>query len=78
MVGGVQAVTWTDVKQMVVIVAGVLAAVVMLIVGLPDHIGVGAGAAPRRHRRTAQSDRLPLRLASDLHVLVRPARRVCS
>src|SRR3954452_17879153 len=52
MVGGVQAVTWTDVKQMVVIVAGVLAAVVMLIVGLPDHIGVGralhlAGAAGR-------------------------------
>src|SRR3954447_24219494 len=36
MVGGVQAVTWTDVKQMFVIVAGVLAAVIMLIVGLPD------------------------------------------
>jgi len=52
MVGGVQAVTWTDVKQMVVIVAGVLAAVIMLIVGLPDHIGVGqalhlAGTAGR-------------------------------
>src|SRR3954464_4398804 len=42
MVGGVQAVTWTDVKQMVVIVAGVLAAVIMLILGLPEHIGVGA------------------------------------
>ncbi|MEO7270558.1 MAG: sodium:solute symporter [Vicinamibacterales bacterium] len=42
MVGGVQAVTWTDVKQMFVIVAGVLAAVTMLIVGLPEHIGVGA------------------------------------
>src|SRR3954464_4196334 len=40
MVGGGQAGTWTDVKQMVVIVAGVLAAVIMLIVGLPDHIGV--------------------------------------
>ncbi|MBI4487291.1 MAG: sodium:solute symporter, partial [Acidobacteria bacterium] len=31
--GGVQAVTWTDVKQMVVIVAGVIAAAVTLIVG---------------------------------------------
>ena len=52
MVGGVQAVTWTDVKQMGVIVAGVLAAVWSLIMGLPDHIGVGqalhlAGAAGR-------------------------------
>jgi SSS family transporter len=41
MVGGVQAVTWTDVKQMVVIVAGVVAAVVVLIAGLPGGIGVG-------------------------------------
>ena len=50
MVGGVQAVTWTDVKQMVVIIAGILAAVVMLVVGLPDDVGLGtalhiAGAA---------------------------------
>ena len=37
-VGGVQAVTWTDVKQMAVIVAGVLAAVGMLIAGLPDTV----------------------------------------
>src|SRR6188768_1520209 len=36
MVGGVQAVTWTDVKQMAVIVVGVVAAVVMLIAGLPE------------------------------------------
>ena len=52
MVGGVQAVTWTDVKQMAVIVAGVLAAVIMLIVSLPDRIGLGqalhlAGTAGR-------------------------------
>ncbi len=33
--GGVQAVTWTDVKQMMVIIAGVLAAVIVLIAGLP-------------------------------------------
>jgi solute:Na+ symporter, SSS family len=41
MVGGVQAVTWTDVKQMVVIVAGVGAAVGVLLFQLPDHVSVG-------------------------------------
>ena len=40
MFGGVQAVTWADVKQMVVIVVGLSAAVVALIVGLPDDVGV--------------------------------------
>jgi len=52
MVGGVQAVTWTDVKQMVVIVGGVLAAVVVLIMGMPSNVGISdalkvAGAAGR-------------------------------
>jgi len=52
MYGGVQAVAWADVKQMVIIVGGVLAAVVALIAGLPGGIGVGdamhaAGAAGR-------------------------------
>jgi Na+/proline symporter len=52
MFGGVQAVTWTDVKQMVVIIAGVVAAVVVLIVGLPQTVSVGqalhfAGATGR-------------------------------
>ena len=52
MVGGVQAVTWTDVKQMAVIVAGVLAAVAMLVAGLPESVTVGhaltvAGATGR-------------------------------
>jgi solute:Na+ symporter, SSS family len=41
MVGGVQAVTWTDVKQMAVIVAGVGAAVAVLLFQLPDHVSVG-------------------------------------
>ncbi len=50
--GGVQAVTWTDVKQMGIIVAGMLAAVVLLIFGLPDRISFGealhlAGATGR-------------------------------
>ena len=40
MFGGVQAVAWTDVKQMVLIVAGLVAAVVVLIVGLPGDVSV--------------------------------------
>jgi SSS family transporter len=52
MIGGVQAVTWTDVKQMVVIVAGIVSAVVVLIHQLPDGVTLGsalhvAGAAGR-------------------------------
>jgi SSS family solute:Na+ symporter len=43
MLGGVQAVTWADVKQMAIIVGGVLATVVVLILGLPDDVTV-AGA----------------------------------
>src|SRR5215218_6058154 len=35
MVGGVQAVTWTDVKQMAVIVVGLLAVIIALVAGLP-------------------------------------------
>src|SRR5687768_10153592 len=42
MKGGVQAVTWADVKQMVVIVGGLIAAVGALIMGLPDNVSVGA------------------------------------
>ena len=40
MFGGVQAVTWADVKQMVVIMVGVTAAVAVLIAGLPDDVGL--------------------------------------
>ena len=52
MFGGVQAVTWTDVKQMVVIVAGMAAVAVALVFGLPDDVGIGealhvAGATGR-------------------------------
>jgi SSS family solute:Na+ symporter len=52
MFGGVQAVAWTDVKQMVLIVAGLVAAVVVLILGLPNDVGIGqalrlAGATGR-------------------------------
>jgi SSS family transporter len=42
MKGGVQAVTWADVKQMVVIVAGLFSAIAVLLLGLPDEVGVGS------------------------------------
>jgi SSS family solute:Na+ symporter len=52
MIGGVQAVAWADVKQMVLIVVALLAIVVTLLLGLPDTVGVGdamriAGATGR-------------------------------
>jgi solute:Na+ symporter, SSS family len=39
--GGVQAVTWADVYEMAVILLGVAAAIVVLILGLPDRLSVG-------------------------------------
>ncbi|MCL4847357.1 MAG: sodium:solute symporter [Acidobacteria bacterium] len=52
MFGGVQAVTWTDVKQMFLIVFGLCAVAVALVLGLPDGVGFGdalqiAGATNR-------------------------------
>ncbi|MBM3782548.1 MAG: sodium:solute symporter [Acidobacteria bacterium] len=52
MFGGVQAVTWTDVKQMYLIVFGLVAAVVVLVLGLPSQMDVSdalslAGATGR-------------------------------
>jgi len=38
--GGVQAVAWTDVKQMGIIVSGMLAAVVVLVLGIPRDVGI--------------------------------------
>lgn len=55
MLGGVQAVAWTDVKQMVLIVFGLLAAVVVLVSNLPPDIGVVDGlrlAGTTGHLRT--------------------------
>jgi len=50
--GGVQAVAWTDVKQMVVIVAGLFAAIVVLLMGIMREVSFGdamslAGATGR-------------------------------
>jgi SSS family transporter len=52
MIGGVQAVTWADVKQMVLIVFTIVAIIVLLLLGLDDRVGVGgalqiAGATGR-------------------------------
>jgi SSS family transporter len=41
MFGGVQAIAWVDVKQMVLIVFGLLAIAVALLMGLPDTVGLG-------------------------------------
>lgn len=41
MFGGVEAVQWVDVKQMVLIIGGLGALLVMLFLGIPDDVGVG-------------------------------------
>jgi Na+/proline symporter len=51
-IGGVQAVAWTDVKQMFVVVGGMSAAVMILLYGILHHVGFGralhlAGATGR-------------------------------
>jgi len=43
MFGGVQAVTWTDVKQMAVIVLGLFAAIAVLVLALPAEVSVAQG-----------------------------------
>jgi SSS family transporter len=45
MLGGVQAVTWADVKQMVLIVFGLVAMVVAIVLGFPEHIGLSDALA---------------------------------
>jgi SSS family transporter len=45
MFGGVQAVTWTDVKTMTLIVGGLVAIIVAALVGLPDGVSVSDGFA---------------------------------
>ena len=51
-IGGVQAVAWTDVKQMFIVVGGMLAAVGVLLYGILQHVSIGqalhlAGATGR-------------------------------
>ena len=73
--GGVQAVAWTDVKQMFIIVGGHVGRRGRPAARHPARRELRAGAAPRRRDRTPQGDRFPVRSARDLHVLVRDDRR---
>jgi SSS family solute:Na+ symporter len=45
MFGGVQAVTWTDVKIMVLIILGLFAMIAAALLGLPEGVGIGEGLA---------------------------------
>ena len=74
-IGGVQAVAWTDVKQMFVVVGGMSAAVAILIYGILQHVSFGqalhlAGATGRLNAIDFRFN-----LTRDLHVLVGHARR---
>jgi SSS family solute:Na+ symporter len=70
MFGGVQAVAWTDVKQMVLIVFGLLAAVVMLVLGLPDGIGLGDALSLAGTTGRMQTFDFSFRPYREVHVLV--------
>jgi solute:Na+ symporter, SSS family len=59
--GGVQAVTWTDVKVMGLTVFVLLAAVVVLLLGLPDDVGLGD--AMRMAGATSKLDALDFRFS---------------
>jgi len=55
MIGGVQAVTWTDVKQMVVILVGMTAVILVILERLPEDISLGGAltlAATAGHLET--------------------------
>ena len=73
--GGVQAVAWTDVKQMFIMVAGIAAAIIVLLAGIPSEVGHRSGAPPGGCDGPAAGARLPLRSARDLHGLVGIHRR---
>ena len=61
MFGGVQAVTWTDVKIMVLIVFGLFAVIATALIGLPCGRRAGRRPAYRRRHRAAAHVRLLLR-----------------
>lgn len=55
MIGGVQAVTWADVKQMVIIFVGMIAVILVILGRLPDEISLGGAlklAATAGHLET--------------------------
>ena len=74
-IGGVQAVAWTDVKQMFIVVFGMSAAVSDPALRHPAARQLRPGASPRRRHRPAQGRGLQLQPQRDLHVLVGDARR---
>ena len=75
MFGGVQAVTWTDVKIMVLIVFGMFAIVVAAILGFPADVGLADGLSIAAATGRLQDVRLLVRSDEPVHVLVRHDRR---
>ena len=69
MVGGVQAVTWVDVKQMLLIVGAMVAVVITLLIQIP--VSPADGAAHRRRGRSPARVRLLVQPHEHVHVLVR-------
>ena len=75
MLGGVQAVTWTDVKTMGLTVVVLIIAMVFLVMGLPSGVSVDDALTIAGGTGTAAGVRLRFHVDRDLHVLVGHARR---
>ena len=78
MLGGVQAVTWTDVKTMGLTVFALIIAMVFLVRGLPSGVGVDDALTIAGGTGTAERIRLRLHADRNLHVLVGHAGRPVS
>ena len=77
-IGGVQAVAWTDVKQMFIVVGGMSAAIVILLYGILAARELRPGAAPRRGDRAPGRARFLVQPQRDLHRSGRACSAACS
>ena len=72
MFGGVQAVTWTDVKTMSLIVGGLFAIIIVAaLLGLPDGVSIGDGLAVAAATGRLRTFDFLVRPHESVHVLVR-------
>ena len=77
-IGGVQAVAWTDVKQMFIVVGGMSLAVAVLLYGILQHVSFGQALRAGRRDRPSAVDRFQLQSQREVHVLVGHDRRPVS
>jgi Na+/proline symporter len=75
MFGGVQAVTWTDVKQMVIIFIGLFALLFVIVGKFPDTVSLGDAMTIAGGDRKAEDRGSRCQFERNIYSLVRPHRR---